>query len=297
MQNLDAILGQIKNKEEEKLKAETTIGDPRILNLKKGCKYIGRLVPNLKDVDNTFVSYEEIGWTSKTSGDYINAGRSPSSAKVKDDPVKKVQWESYKAAKDKGDEAAAKDACKLIPKRKQFVNFYLTGVEGNDNAAKEKIGEVVVLKYPAQLDKEKKPSSDIYKIIHDGIFGEKAKKIGTKAFDLSKNGRSLLVKVTDKGGFNNYASSEFDDAEDLGLTKAQIDEILSKAHDLKEFVPAIKSNDELKKLLDEHWFGTEAGTEDDVDVPADDESEDDDDEIPGLGKDEGDDDLDSLLKD
>lgn len=277
--NLDEILNKVKDVEEEKQKAEQMeYGDPRILNLKKGVKYIGRLIPNHNNIDDTFVTYEEIAWNSKVDNTYVYAGRSPTNAKLKDDIVRKTQFSLYNEAKAKGDEVARKDACNLIPKRKQMVNFYLHKVEGDDAKAKEKIGQVVVLRYPAMLDKDKKPKSDLFLTIHTAIFGDKAKKIGKKAFDLTATGRSLVVSVTDKGGFNNYSTSEFDDADDLNLTKADIEKIYTSSHNLTELIPPVKSNEELKELLDTHWFGTTASAEDEVEV-----EEDDDDNLEGVG--------------
>lgn len=276
--NLDEILNKVKDVEEEKQKAEQMeYGDPRILNLKKGVKYIGRLIPNHNNIDDTFVTYEEIAWNSKVDNTYVYAGRSPTNAKLKDDIVRKTQFSLYNEAKAKGDEVARKDACNLIPKRKQMVNFYLHKVEGDDAKAKEKIGQVVVLRYPAMLDKDKKPKSDLFLTIHTAIFGDKAKKIGKKAFDLTATGRSLVVSVTDKGGFNNYSTSEFDDADDLNLTKADIEKIYTSSHNLTELIPPVKSNEELKELLDTHWFGTTASAEDEVEV------EEDDDNLEGVG--------------
>lgn len=277
--NLDEILNKVKDVEEEKQKAEQMeYGDPRILNLKKGVKYIGRLIPNHNNIDDTFVTYEEIAWNSKVDNTYVFGGRSPTNAKIKDDIVRKTQFSLYNEAKTKGDEVARKDACNLIPKRKQLVNFYLYKVEGDDAKAKEKVGHVVVLRYPAMLDKDKKPKSDLFLTIHTAIFGDKAKKIGKRAFDLSANGRSLVVAVTDKGGFNNYSTSEFDDAEDLGLAKADIEKIYTSSHILTELVPPVKSNEELKELLDTHWFGTAASAEDEVD-----DVEDEEDNLEGVG--------------
>lgn len=276
MLKLDEILGQVKQVEETKLKEENTSSvDPRVLQLKKHVKYLGRLVPYVddkNDAGNTIVTYEEVGFPSKADGSYVYCGRSPKNAGVapKSDILNQTQWDSYKKCKDAGDKPGMDYACKLIPKRKQLVNFYLQSVEGDDDAAKEKIGTVLALRYPAQLDREKKPSSEIYKVISDALYGDKASKIGTRAFDLSPKGRSLEIKVGVKDKFPSYSAS-FDDAEDLGLTPAKIKELHASAHNLLEFVPEVKSDAELKKILDEHWFVKNAAKEDELE----DESEDD----------------------
>lgn len=271
MLKLDDILGQVKQVEETKLKEENTSSvDPRILILKKNAKYLGRLVPYFdkkdpSDARNTIVTYEEVGFPSKADGSYVFCGRSPKNAGVapKSDVLNQTQWDSYKKCKEAGDKPGMDYACKLIPKRKQIVNFYLQGVEGDD-AAKEKIGKVLVLRYPAQLGKDKQPSSAIYKVVSDALYGDKAAKIGTRALDLSAKGRSLEIKVGVKDKFPDYSAS-FDDAEDLGLTPAQIKELHATAHDLSEFIPAVKSETELKQILDEHWFVKNAAKEDELD--------------------------------
>ncbi len=91
-----------------------------------------------------------------------------------------------------------------------------------------------------------------------------AKKIGTKALDLSSKGKSLIVKVTEKAGFHNYGETMFDDSEDLGLSAAKIQEILNSVHDLNEFIPEVKSADDIRKLLDIHWFGNSASSDDEL---------------------------------
>lgn len=291
--NLEDILNQVKSVEEVKNQKEQGgyKGDPRVLAFKKNCTYVVRLLPNIKDVNNTFVSYKEIGFTSRVDGTYVYGGRSPLDANLKDDPFKATQWEHYSKAKERGDEVEQKASYKLLPQRKQLVNAYLVSVEGDDAEAKEKVGTVVAVKYPAQLNKEGLPVSDIFKRIHGAIFGDMSKKIGTKALDLSAKGKSLIIKVTEKAGFNNYSETMFDDAEDLGLDSKKITEILNNVHDLNEFVPTVKPVEEIKQILDQHWFGVSAASEDEME-------EEDDDEIPmNDSKSDSEDELDKLMND
>ena len=291
MLNLEDILSKVKQVEETKVNQEKSGGkDVRVLTFKKGSTYTLRLIPNINDVDNTFVSWKEIGFPSVVDGSYIYGGRSPQDAGIKDDLFKTTQWSTYSKAKEQGDEDGKKRSYKLIPSRKQVGNAYLVSVEGDDAESKAKVGSVVVVRYPAQVDKDGNPMSDIYKKIHSAIFGDMAKKIGTKALDLSEKGKSLIIKVTDKAGFNNY-DTMFDDSETLGLTPTKIEEVLKSAHDLTEFVPEVKSTDEIRKILDTHWFGNNAASDSDLEE----------DEIPHLSptasKAKDVDDLDDLLKD
>lgn len=295
MKNIKALLDQVTeqiNQSEDKKRKEEKFSDPRVLTLKKGVIYTGRILSNLtdnmKNVDDTFVTYEEFAFTSPVTGQYVYGGRAPSDLKIKNDVLTDTKWAEYNKAKDSG---TVKDdgGWKLLnTKRKQIVNFYLHDVQGDDSVAKEKIGTVVVLKYPAQLDKDKKASSDIFKIISDAR--EDKKRFGSRIFDLSSSGRSLIIKVTEKGGYNNYSSSKFDDAEDLGLTESNIQKIQEDVHNLFDFVPDVKPQSEIKQIIDEFYFGKDANVEDKLDeseIPADD----DDDE---LSNSDGDD-VDSLI--
>jgi hypothetical protein len=305
--NLENILNQVKAVEETSIQKEKGVfkGDPRILKFKKNCTYVIRLIPYIKNVNNTFITFKEIGFKSRVDGTYVYGGRSPQDAGIKEDLYKKTQWDHYTKAKEKGDEGEQKASYKLLPQRKQAVNGYLISVDGDDPDAKEKIGQVVAGLYPAQVDREGNPISDIYKKIHSAIFGDMSKKIGAKALDLSAKGRSLIVKVTEKAGYHNYSETTFDDAEDLGLSDSEIQKILESAHDLTEFIPAVKSQEDIQNILDKHWFGTSANLEDEVGDNEDDatsspridlSSTPEDDEIP-MGKKSEKDELDALLDD
>lgn len=265
--DLNSILGTIKETEETKLKNEkaSSGGDPRILKLKKHCSYTLRMLPHLANVNDTFVTFKEVGFTSRADGSYVYGGRAPLDVGVKNDLFKKTQWDHYSKAKEEGDEEEQKASYKLIPKRKQLVNAYLVDVDGDDDEAKEKIGTNIVFVYPAQVTRDGQPVSDIFKRIHNALYGDMAKKIGAKALDLSPKGKSLIVKVTEKGGYNNYSDTMFDDPEDLKLSEDKIKEILSGTFDLNEFVPEVKTEEEIKKLIDEHWHGIDPNLEDALD--------------------------------
>lgn len=311
MTNLDEILSNIntlKDTEEKKNKTENSSVDSRILRFKKGCKYIGLWVPTAKD---TFVTYEEIGFTSRVDGSYVYTGRAYADPALKykgENLLNKTQWEEYKKAKANNDEAHMKETYKLFPQRKQLGNFLLLSVIGDDPAAKEEIGSVKVVRYPATLDKEKNPKSAAYKAIFDGLLGAGQKKIGKKGYILPntvKDNVKFVFDVIDKGGFPNYDQSKFDLMEEyeieLNYTKEQVLEILNSAHDLNELVPPLKSPEEIKEILDLHWFGTSAAAEDDIDEETtngiDSTVSDEDDEIPHLGNKTPnfDDELDELL--
>lgn len=291
MIDLEELLNKVNNNTADAVKEENEGGfttDPRVLKLKIGNTYHFRLVPSFGDRGpELFKFYKEVGFTSRTTDKYIYCGRSLSDydkSKTKEDMFNTTQWDEYKKAKDMGDQIAMKESYKLIPRRKGYLNVYLHAAEGDDTVGKEKIGEVVVIQIPATTKKNKEtnvdePTSHILKILTDALEGSKKAKIGKKAYDLSENGRSLIIKVTSKKGDNgtvypDYSESNFDDAEDIGVDKEQAEVIFKSGHNLNEFLPAPKSQDEARKILDEHWFGANASQEDEVDPPEDE------DEIP-----------------
>jgi hypothetical protein len=284
---LEALLSQVREEEVAKEKEQKSAFkvDERVLQMKQGATYTGRFVPDLKNPKNNFVTYGEVIFPSKLDGSTVYGGRSPKDAGInpKDDLYNVTQWADYKKAKDAGDEPARKLACKLIPQRKQKMNFYLTEVK-NDPDSLGKVGKVVVLGYAAQKDKEDKPSSDLYKKIENAIYGAKKDKIGGRALDLSAKGKSLTIVVGSKdiGGrkIPEYIDSEFEDAEDLGLSAEEIKKIHASAHNLSDFLPAVKTKEEIKQILDEHWFCKVADPEDSL--TAEERPADDDDDIPGL---------------
>ena len=284
---LEALLSQVKQDEVETEKAAKSVfkADERVLQMKQGATYKGRFVPDIKNPKNNFKTYKEVIFPSKLDGTTVYGGRSPSDAGInpKEDLYNVTQWADYKKAKDAGDEPARKLACKLIPQRQQKMNFYLTEVK-NDPDSLAKVGKVVVLGYAAQKDKDDKPSSDLYKKIETGIYGAKKDKIGGRALDLCPKGRSLTIVVGSKdigGGrkIPEYVDSEFDDAEDLGLSTEEIKKIHASVHNLDEFLPTVKTKEEIKQILDEHWFCKVADPEDSL---TDEERPADDDDIPGL---------------
>lgn len=299
--DLDSLLNRVKETNDQKIKDESKgfAVDPRILQFKKGAKYTLRFIPDLKNPENNFVSYKEVVFPSQMDNTTVYGGRAPSDAGIpaKDDLYNKTQWADYNKAKEEGNEPARKLACKLIPQRKQLANVYLHAVE-KDAEAEKKIGQNLVIRYSAQLDKDKKPSSDLLKKIDSALYGEKSKKIGSRALDLSEKGKSFTVVVgtKDVGGgtkIPEYVDSEFEDAESLGLSKERIAEILAGVHNLTEFIPEVKTKEDIKQILDEHWFCKTAAPEDSLTEAETPDAEDDD--IPGLTEESTD--VDDLLKD
>jgi hypothetical protein len=305
METLDDILGLVKETEETRIKQERGgfTPDPRILKFKVGGTYVLRLLFNLKAEggDKLFVTYKSIGFNSRVTGKYVFGGRAPSDAGMKNDLFKDTQWDHYSKAVARNDEAEKKWSYKLFPQANQMVNAYLVSVTGDDEAKKLE-GTDVVIKYAAQTDKDGKATSDLFKKIQSAVIGEKAAKIGKKAFLLDEkgklitNGKELIVKVVkNAGGWADYSDSEWDDASEIKLSAEQLKAIAEGVHDLREFVPEVKTNDEIKKFLDDHWYGKSSNLEDELtedEKPSNILKDEDDTDIP---MDSGEDDLDKML--
>ena len=103
-------------------------------------------------------------------------------------------------------------------------------------------GKVKIMRFGKQL----------FNIINNAISGEDADEFGAKVFDLTSAGVSLKVKVDDQGGFANYTASRFTSPTDLKLSESQIEEIYGAVKELDK-VFSVRSYEEIKKILDEHY--------------------------------------------
>ena len=300
--NLDDILNKVNNDKVAAVAQETASGykaDERLFQPKQGNTYYFRLLWETPESGSeVFRYYKDISMNSRTTGQYLYLGRALQDAdpKQKDnDIIHKTQMDAYTKAKKENDADLKKAANKLWPQRKALVNIYIHKVIGDDQ---EVVGKVLAWKFGANIDNNTgEAKGDVYVAIDEALTGERKEGIGKRAFDLSANGRSFKLKVSTAVLENgtkvpNYKGSSFEDPADIGVDKTKEKAIRAQAHDLKLFIPAVKSNDEIKKILDEHWFGTSASPEDEVEDPT---KEDDDDEIP-MG-DSGSDELEDLLAD
>jgi|TARA_R110000787_G_scaffold336_8_gene1264 hypothetical protein len=239
---------EIKKKERE---SSSSSSDENFLSLKKGNTYLVRLLPNRANPATTFADYEEYGFTSVTGSGYIYAGRTPSSMGRKD-MVKDLQWATYSKGKEANDEALMKRSYTLFPQKKEMVNVYVI----DDPTNPDNNGTVKVLRYSSKVNKDGVPTSPLYAKIQDSIFGDEKGDIGKKAFDLTGNGVNFAIKVEEnQGGWNDYSKSNFKFPNDIGLSEAEISEIYESTLDLETFIPEALSDEKLKALLDQHWYG------------------------------------------
>jgi hypothetical protein len=137
-------------------------------------------------------------------------------------------------------------ASKILRREVWLVNAYVV----SDPTNPDNNGKVKLLRYGRQLEK----------IIKAAISGEDADEFGAKVFDPSANGCNFKIKVERQGDFPTYVSSRFAGPSDCGLDESNIEEVLNSVTDLTT-VFKVKSYDEMKAVLDEHFHCKDASWE------------------------------------
>ncbi len=235
-----------------------------VLRFEKNNTYLVRLLPNIHNIEETFLHYFQFGWESKATGQYVSAV-SPVTIKERC-PINELRMKLYRSG-NKADEEFAR----TIRRSEQWmVNCYVV----NNPTNPELEGEVKILRYGKQLDK----------IIKDAVEGDDADEYGPAVFDLTENGCNLRIKVeTNEGGYPTYVSSRFLKPSTIpGITKSKIDDVYNKAFDLSDLLQ-IKPYEELEEMINIHLLNkpTETlGTPKEFVKQVD--EEDFDEEIPGL---------------
>lgn len=205
-----------------------------IMQFKPGNTYTVRILPYKKSWSDTFFHYFSHGWNSLETGQYVSAV-SPTSFGDRDP----IAEERYKVSKTGTEEE--KEQIKIIRRTENWlVNIYVV----DDPVNPQNNNTVKIMRYGKQLDK----------IIKDGITGDSKDEYGPRIFELGPEGVNLKVKVEKQSDYPWYASSRFSTVgADLKLSKEKQEEILDSAKDLST-VFTVKSFDELKAMLDQHFY-------------------------------------------
>lgn len=206
------------------------------LRCEVGNTYTVRLLPNVKDPSKTFFHYYSYGWNSFATGQLVTVV-SPTTWNQRD-PIAEERYRVLRNGTDKEKEKA------LAIKRREnwLVNVYIV----NDPVNQDNNGKVKLLRFGRQL----------HKIVMDAIEGEEAAELGPRIFDLSPKGCNLRIKVEKQGDYPTYVSSKFSTPKEIeGLDEDSYKKIYNSAFDLESYV-AVKSYDELKTILEEHYLGT-----------------------------------------
>lgn len=213
-----------------------------ILRMKAGNIYTVRLLPNVKSPNKTLFHYYSHGWNSLSTGQYVSA-ISPGTWGERD-PIDEAKFRLAKH----GSEQEKEDSKMLTRRENWLINVYVV----SDPTDGENNGKVKILRFGKQL----------HKIIMSAIEGEDSDEFGSRVFDLSENGCSLKIKVEEQGGYSTYVSSRFASPQKIpGLVDdSSMNDIYNNVYDL-ETVFTVKSYEELKDMLNEHFFCCEGGEE------------------------------------
>jgi hypothetical protein len=206
----------------------------QFLRTEVGNTYTVRLLPNIKDPSKTFFHYYTHGWTSFATGQYINQ-ISPQTWGERD-PIGETRYRITKTGT-----LEEKEKAKSILRRENWlVNVYVI----NDPVNPDNNGTIKLLRFGRQL----------HKVVMEAMQGEEAEELGPRIFDLSKNGVDFRIKVEKQGDFPTYVSSKFGMPKAVeGVDTKKAKELYEAMTDL-ETVFTVKSYDELKELLNEHFF-------------------------------------------
>lgn len=213
-----------------------------LLQLEAPSTYVVRLLPNIKNPEESILHYFHHGWNSINTGQYVSAV-SPSTWGERC-PISELY---FKILRDGSDQDKERAKANLRRKENWLVNVLVV----NDPKKPENNGTIKVLRYGRQLDK----------IIQSAINGDDAEEFGARIFDLSPEGCNLRIKVelvSDKPGapkYPTYTASKFLNASPIeGIDDSRIQELYNSIYDLNTFVER-KSATELKTFIDEHFYG------------------------------------------
>jgi len=211
----------------------TESGLGNILKTEVGNTYTVRLLP-AKDPKNTFFHFYTHGWNSYATGKYV-AATSPQTFGERD-PISEERFRVLRS----GTDAEKVKIQNIRRAEKWLVNVLVV----NDPVNPTNNGQVKLLRYGKQIQK----------IILDAIEGEDADELGARIFDLGPQGVNLKIKVEAQGEFPSYVSSKFSMPSAIAdLDEAKAKKVYESVYDLTK-VFTIKSYDELKALLDEHFY-------------------------------------------
>jgi len=250
-----------------------------IMQTRPGNTYTVRLLPYAKDPGKSFFHYYNHGWVSYATGQYVQT-LSPQTFGDRD-PIAEERFRVLRT----GTEEEKEKMSAVRRLEKWLVNVYVV----DDPSNPENNGKVKLLRYGKQLQK----------IITEAIEGEDAEEFGARIFDLGEEGVSFKIKVEQQGDYPTYVSSRFTTAGKINLSEDEQKDVYDNVFDLSE-VFTLKTFDELKEMLNEHYYCKTEDTSDNTptvpDQPAPTEPEP---ELATATVDSGsvEDDIDDLLKD
>lgn len=211
------------------------------LRTEAGNSYTVRLLPNIKNPAKTFFHYYSYTWNSFQNGQLVSV-ISPATWGQRD-PIAEERFRVLRT----GTEEEKKKAGALIRRENWLVNIYVI----NDPVNSVNNGQNKIFRFGKQVNK----------IVKDAISGEESADFGPRIFDLSPNGCSFRIKVEKQGDYPTYVSSRFMPPKEIeGLSADMYQSIYQNVFDLETYV-TMKSYDEIKTILDEHYHCKEGKSE------------------------------------
>ena len=204
-----------------------------IMACRPGNTYTVRLLPYTPNPAKTFFHYYNHGWVSYATGQYVQNLSPQTFGEL--DPIAEERYKVLRTGSE--EEKERMQAVKRL--EKWLVNVYVI----DDPTNPDNKGKVKMLRYGKQL----------HKIITEAIEGEDAEEFGPRIFDLGPEGVSLKIKVEDQGGFPTYVSSRFTTAGKIEVSEDEQKKLYDNVFNLEE-VFTLKSYDELKQMLNEHYY-------------------------------------------
>lgn len=188
--------------------------------------YLVRLIPNVDDVANTLMQYYMHGWNASDSGRYTQTVCPTTYGE--DCPICTERFRLWNA----GDEESKEASKKFARKERYYANVYVV----DDPVHPENNGTVKVYGYGRQLAA----------VIEDGLTGDDKDDVGMRAFDFTKNGCNLRIKVEkNKAGFPNYDRSKFTSPSAIEVT---LEDVSEQMHDFDPLLTR-KTRDEMEEML------------------------------------------------
>ena len=208
------------------------------LKMEAGKTYLVRFIPNVKDPKSTFFHYAHHGFTSLSTGQYIDA-TCPRSFGERC-PICEERFKLYKTK----NEDDRNMAYMIRSHDKHMANVYVV----NDPTKAENEGSVKILRFGKR----------IYDKILDATEGDDADEFGHRVYDLTENGCNFKIKVeTAQDGtrkFTNYNNSRFTAPCAIpNMDPDKIQEVYDNIFDLTKILE-MKSETELNDILKNHVF-------------------------------------------
>jgi hypothetical protein len=215
-----------------------------ILKFKAGNTYVLRLLPTMEEGKDPLFHYYVHQWTSPVTGKFASALSLQTFGDR--DPIAEYRWKQFKAWKDANPTTENKEYKGNINQKEQWLINVLV-IDNPENP--DMNGEVKILRMGPQLKA----------IIDDATEGEKSEELGWDVFDPTA-GYDFKIVAKAKGEFTSFETSFFSSKTKKKIGEDEIEEIYEKLHDLTA-VETVRTYDELKDILEEHFGGTEDAKE------------------------------------